>query len=174
MPEPKEPSLAQPENIEAERIYREMLRIAKTLPPSEADPEEKIFPFGNNFSLLFEAIYRRNKNTSSALIPTYLELAENLYGEKWKKFLEDNNDLVNEILKIIEEMEPYKQLASLYRDLIFKAKASKELIDRAGEDTNFSTMDVDAWKRLNPLLKQASEAMAKYGIDPKKFYKYGE
>lgn len=160
-----------PENIEGERIYREMLAIAKIIPPPISNPEEQINQFGNNFYLLFEAMKAKKLNINSALVPIYLERAEELYGEKWKKFLEDNNSLMNLIAEVLKEKEIYDKLHSLYIDLIFKAKASEEFIDRVMKDTNFIAVQKDIWKKLNSLLKQASEAMITCGIKPETFYR---
>lgn len=159
-----------PENVEGERIYREMLAIAKMIPPPISSPEEQMNQFGNNFYMLFVAIQEKKLGINSFLISTYLKRAEELYGEKWKKFLEDNNFLINLITEVLKEKEVYNKLRSLHRDLIVKAKASEELMDRAEKDTNFIAVENDIWKKLNPLLKQASEAMTTCGIKPETFY----
>ena len=170
MPGDKEPKPKNLENIEGEKIYHEMLAIAKTVSPPLAIPEGHHTQFGNNFFKLFVAIEEKKLNTDSDLIKIYLKRAEELYGETWKKFLENNRDLIDEIEEALKRMEPYTKLVYLYTDLLYRVKASPELLDHVEKETKIKAIGVDIWNRLNPLLQRASKIMVTYGMNPEIFY----
>ncbi len=167
MPEPGEPRAAVPEEIptEHQRIYDEMLGIARSIPAPIAAATERIEQFGNNFFLLFLELKNGEDNM-------YLQRAKEKYGDKWGKFLTDNGVLVDEILKALDKIEIYSKLLNLYSKLLFdsKSRPSRQFAERVAGNTKFNEIGVDAWKVLNPLLKQASEAMIVCGIKPEDFY----
>ena len=94
---------------------------------------------------------------------------EKLYGEQWKKFLENNIDLIQKIKEAMKQLKLDIELVENFSKLLFMDRNSK-LADKIAEEINLEGIGNDAWNKLNPLLKQASEIMTKYGIKPEIFY----
>ncbi len=164
-PQPKDPEI-----IAAETICQEMRDIAKKLPkPERTQNEEKHTQFGNNFYLLFLAIKYEKSKPGAIIIEVYLKRIEKKYPEKWKKFLEDNTDLVAQIQEALKQYEISGELMRHYVMLLKNPKAQK-LSDQIYEEINLGGIDSEIWNKLNPLLKQASEAMTLCGIKPEDFY----
>jgi|SRR3989344_1388515 len=170
------PRPSDPEIIAAERVCQEMRDIAKKLPkPDNTKEGKRIIQFGNNFFLLFLLLLREKRKPSSdigedsVITKIYLRRAEELPGGKWKKFLEENAGLVTQINKILEQNEMLSELTRRYV-ILLKDKKTLELSDKISEEISLQSIRVEIWDKLNPLLKQASEAMAQCGIKPKDFY----
>ncbi len=167
VPKPEEKD---PEIIAGEKKYQEMLALVKTADLSISKiAEGKMVKFGTNFYQLFISIGLKESKPNSVFVKVYLERAEELYGDKWKKFLQDNTDLINKILKVLEGVELHGKLWKLYNDLLMNPK-TYFLADRADQQLNLESIAINAWDKLNPLLKQASEAMRSTGINPEDFY----
>ncbi|MFH1365950.1 MAG: hypothetical protein ABIG99_00955 [Patescibacteria group bacterium] len=159
-----------PEIEVGEKKYQEMLALVKTADSSIGNiAEGEMVKFGTNFYQLFMSIGLRESKPNSAFVKVYFEKAEELYGDKWKKFLQENTDLINKILKALEGVGLHGKLWKLYNDLLMNPK-TRYLADRADRELNLESIAINAWNKLNPLLKQASETMAQYGINPKDFY----
>lgn len=148
-----------PETIAAEKVCEEMREIAKRLPkPDDAKNQKNIMPFGNNFFHLF--LYSKGERA---------EKAERLYGEGWKKFLKDNADLIARIQEISKQALIYRELFERYTRLLINRK-TRDLSSRIAQEINLDGIKNMILEKLNPLLKQASEAMVLAGIKPKDFY----
>ena len=79
--------------------------------------------------------------------------------------------MVNQIHEVLKRKEPYDKLRGLFRDLcLLENPKARELVDRVDKEINFEIMGIEIWNKLNPLLQQASEAMARCGIKPEDFY----
>lgn len=157
-----------PEIVEGERICEEMREIAKKLPQPVTTSRERITQFGNSFYLLFLSL--KQEKQKSDLDLTYLRRkAEQKYGEKWKKFLEDNADLLTEINKVLEQQEISRELTIRFI-VLFKNLKTREQSNKINEEINLEGIEIEIWGKLNPLLKRASEAMAQCGIKPEDFY----
>jgi hypothetical protein len=94
---------------------------------------------------------------------------EKQYGPEWKRFIDENQELVAKILETIKEKELYDKLYQYHLDLLRnpKTRSITELVDA---EINIEAIGAKAWNKLNPLLKQASERMSKCGIKPEEFY----
>jgi len=159
-PKPKDPEI-----IAGEQIYQQMREIVGTLPKPSGEERKEGGQFGNNFYLLFISINKRNPT----LVEGYLRKAEKLYGEKWKKFLEENTVLITQIGEILKELEIDSELLKLLVKL-YRNPRTIELGEEINKELNLRGLGNDIWNRLNPLLRQASEAMVGYGINPEEFY----
>ncbi|OGI59518.1 hypothetical protein A2814_03240 [Candidatus Nomurabacteria bacterium RIFCSPHIGHO2_01_FULL_38_19] len=163
-----EPQSKDPEIIEAERICEEMRDIAKKLPkPSNIKNKGIIEQFGNNFYLLFLTILEEKSNPNLGVI-RYLKKTEELYGDNWKKFLENNAELISQIQELLEQQKLFNQLFKDFM-ILYRSQKTRELGSRINEELNLQGIKNDIWSKLNPLLKQASEAMEKCGLKPEAF-----
>ncbi|MFH1200744.1 MAG: hypothetical protein V1484_00215 [bacterium] len=105
------------------------------------------------------------------MIEVYIEKirkAEKLYGENWKKFLEENTDLINNIQEAIKNERKYGRLLNLSRNLLVNPK-TRYLAERVDKEINIEGVGIYFWNQLNPLLEQAAKSMTKHGINPKDF-----
>jgi hypothetical protein len=164
VPQPKDPEI-----IVAERICQEIREIAKKLPkPEHTENEQKHTQFGNNFYYLFLTNMEK-ENLDSSFVEIYAGKARKKYGQIWEKFLKDNSDLTNKINEVLKQQEIMSQLMERYVRLLRNQK-TWELSDQISEEINLKGIGSYIWNRLNPLLKQASEIMARCGIKPEDFY----
>ena len=159
-PKPKDPEI-----IAGEKICQQMREIAESLPKPSGEERREAGQFGNNFYLLFTSI---NKN-NPVLVEIYLHRAEKLYGEKWRKFLEENSVLINQMGGILKELEIDSELLTLLVKL-YRNQKTVGLGDKIDEELNLKSIGNDIWNKLNPLLRQASGAMTRCEINPEEFY----
>ncbi len=166
--EPPAPS-TDPEIIAAEKACQEMRDIAKKLPTpvsSKREPSESHYQFGNNFYMLFEALEIVKSNPNSGLVETYLRIMEKKYGEKWTQFIKDNADLMSQISKVIKQKLVYNPILYSMHDLLSNPK-TRHLAIALSKEIKLTSIEIDIWNALNPLLKKASEAMISAGFDSK-------
>jgi len=162
-PPPKDPEV-----IEAERICREMRSIAKILPPPSGNELEIIDgqkQYGNNFYMLFHAIDDEKTKPDSWGVQMYIGNADQLYGEKWRNFLKDNEALISMVLEVSRQQRLCGKLSDHFNELIANPK-SRTLALRTGTEINLKGLHADVWNRFNPLLKQVCDAMRTVGINP--------
>ncbi|HEY4503162.1 MAG TPA: hypothetical protein VJC14_01890 [Candidatus Paceibacterota bacterium] len=171
-----EPKPEDPETVAAEKICAEMREIAKKLPKPEGTKKyEGLKQFGNNFYLLFLALERDKKITAPPSkkdlvnIKIYLRKIEMLHGEQWAKFLKENAGLIERIEEVSRQREVASQLVDRLSTLDQNPRTRK-LGGGIFEEINLEGIQREIWDKLNPLLKQASETMVKYGIKPEDFY----
>jgi hypothetical protein len=151
-----------------EEIYRELAELESRAP--KATPEEaeaaggSHYQFGNNFYLLFIALKDRAKRPH--LTEIYLERAEGL-GDNWKRFVQENQDLVGRINSALDETAVYDELMHRLRDLYMGGRG--DLADKT-EELKIEEVGIAAWNKLSPLLKEAAERMRACGIEPKQFF----
>lgn len=163
--EPKLNSLEKEEEI----ICEKMRQIAKKFPkPSGAEIEEKRWDrhFGNNFYVLFLNLNNMNTDLYSM---SYLEEMEKSHKNEWKKFIKENTVLLAKIKEILAQQKLSGELDKSINELIFKYK-NQQLANQIYEEINLGGIHNDIWNKLNPLLQQASETMARYGIKAEDFY----
>lgn len=167
-PQPKDGGL-----IDGEKIHNEMLSIARTLASAGINPiEETYTQFGNNFFVLFQALKPEKSNLDPALVEKYhlkIKRAEKLYGHKWRKFFGDNAGLIFDIQEALKQLELSKELFRRYKTLVDNTKTN-DLGDSAFEEMNLKDINAGVWHKLNPLLGEVSQAMARAGIRPEDFY----
>lgn len=130
--------------------------------------EQSHAQYGNNFYLLFEAIRIESTHPEYGIIEIYLRRAEKLYAEQWKKFLDENASLMNEIMVALEGINNYSLLCEKYIELL-RAR-DWDQADLFAKDTNLKSVGIAAWNVLNPLLEKAGRKMAEYGIDQEEFF----
>ena len=94
-----------------------------------------------------------------------IERLEKSYGDKWRKFLEDHTDLISQTTEAVNQEQLYRKLSDLYRTLRFNPK-TRDLADRVHEEINFKGIGIDTRNKLNPLLEQVWQAMARAGLKP--------
>jgi len=157
-----------PTGEEIEIAIQEAERLPK-LDPESLTPEEQATsegPYKNNFYLLFDAMLRREEGDLAKGSLKRLEIAE-AYGDKWRKFLAENQELVNEILAILRDHKIYDELLDLYKRMC-RHCSDKEL-DTYDQNASLDQIRTSIFYRLNPLLQQVLAAMKDLGIeiDPK-------
>lgn len=146
----------------AEVHYREMVQLAqgaeRFISGADLDQNKTHDQFGNNFYRLFVLLGQKKAAK-----------AEKLYGEKWKKFVGENTELLGQIEQAIKGLETYDRL---YKLLLWFAytKRDERWIKRIQDELKPEEIGVAAWNKLNPLLEEASKIMEDYGIDPEEFY----
>ncbi|OGI46032.1 hypothetical protein A2121_00430 [Candidatus Nomurabacteria bacterium GWB1_40_6] len=144
------------ETVSVQKICEEMREIAKKLPKPSGDIKEEGYEhtqFGHNFYLLFVSTQK----------------GKSVYGEKWKEFLSKNVDLMNQIQKALIPIDLYFQLLYRFNKILYNQKNS-DLAFQMGQEINLIGICAEAWDKLNPLLKQAKEAMIVNGMNPEDFY----
>lgn len=156
-----------------EDIHQEMIALAKQFPSPSGNKLEEIegwTQFGNNFYTLFLALETEKLNPNLSFAErSYIRRAEKIYGEKWKKFLQENVDLLTQIQEALKPLELYSKLNNYFIELGFNPQ-NFDLAISISEEINLAGIHTDIWNKINPLLKQASETMARYEIDSKIFY----
>ena len=88
-----------------------------------------------------------------------IESVEFILTDEDTRFLEDNEEDNTAIDEYLQRKVPD------YHNLINEIVA-----DMVSEEINLEGIGHDIWDKLNPLLKQASEAMTQYGMKPEQFY----
>lgn len=165
--EPSNPE-SDPEIVAAKKICQEMRKIAKTLPKPEKTKEwEFVTHYLNNFYLLFFDI--KNKMEKNPEFKTSrFDNAEKLYGEKWKRFVDENASLIAQIIDVLKQQEIMDELMKRYIELL-KNPNTRSLGDQISEEINLRGVVSASWEKLNSLLEKAGEIMKRYGMDPIEF-----
>lgn len=148
-----------------------MRSLAKQLPiPEKRESYEMDLPYGNNFYALFSALLKKKKGEKlTSFFQNFFPKIEACSPERWRNFIEGNTDLLTQIEEVLKQKDIYDELMDYFRTLVQNNKTTK-LGDSIDEEINIDGIQYDIWNKLNPLLKQASEAMAVCGINPKDFY----
>ena len=161
-PKPKDPEI-----IAGEKVVEEMREIAKQLPrPENIEEKEEVIPFGDHFFYIF---YEKKFLSDPFIRKKYLEKAEKQYGDKWEQFLKDNDSLIVEIRKVLENLDKYSELFRRFI-ILFQNPKTSELAIQAREEVKLNATYVFLWRKLNPLLEQASKIMTSDGMKPEDFY----
>ena len=164
-PKPKSSKL-----IETERVYQEMLVLAKELTlPSEPIPNTILF--GGNFDAIFVGLYKRKINIPNDFDEVAIKKAEELYGDKWKRFVQENSSLITQIETILAEkyQGTYSKLRNFWAKLN-RYPETRHLADLFRKEAKLSEMLNYLNSKLNPLFIEASRIMPQYGIKPEDFF----
>jgi iron-sulfur cluster repair protein YtfE (RIC family) len=169
----QQPKPTNPEIVAAEKLCEEMRQIAKKLPKPqikrEAWEQTTITNFGNNFSMLFHNIHQRNLDPNYSIANTRFEKIQDKYGSQWKKFAEENAVLLAKIENVMSKEDMYDELSRRMLQLYGNLKTI-ELGKQICQEINIDGISEEIKSELVPLLKEVSEAMEQYGINPKDFY----
>ncbi|MBI4995057.1 hypothetical protein HZC21_05480 [Candidatus Peregrinibacteria bacterium] len=159
--------------IPSEEELAAAVERAKDLPRISKDdikPEEikGPSPFGNNFYILFLEIQHVRENPDNISATTYLREAEKL-GKPWQDFLSQNTELLAEIDTALDQWKIYDEIMEVAINLAIATRDRAKLDDfnkRFNEDLGINAIAIPIYRRLNPLLQQAADAMRNLGIDP--------
>lgn len=165
--------------IPTEDQVREAIAMAADLPRLDAadlteDETERIIQFGNNFYMLFSALFHveeHGEDTKRMMVTVYLGKAKKL-DTLWEKFLAENTDLLDELRDALKDYDIYSHILGLYRDFCVTREfdAGDEFDLKFHPEIGLNSIGVPIWRRLNELLKRAADAMKEAGIDPTQFY----
>jgi len=159
-----------PEQAIGERLFTEIEEYIRSVSLPEGElSEESPEQFGNNFYHLFMDQELQEEDYDSLFITNKLREMERLYGDEWKKFLEENAGLVNEIQVLIRELRADNKAFEAFMTL-YKNPKTTHLAERIHDGGRLHNIRVQIWDRLNPLLETASKIMRSYGIEPEEFY----
>lgn len=175
----KSPQPQNPEILIAQGLCQKIRELSKNFP--KLDSDKKYGPElreGNKNNFYF--IFQQNKNKKIGKFDEEiwtkdrLDRLEGEFKEQWRKFLEENSDLIRNIEQILGELDITREAESFSIDLIKMGIRNEEIeIMERGvlEEVRLGEVQNYIWSRLNPLLNQAWEKMKEYGIPPEEFFR---
>ncbi len=161
----REQLIARGEEILAQTAGTEKARV------EEVGMGAKHKQFGNNFFMLFLTMRIPREELKRRDLLSYVEEAES-HGEKWERFLGENDQLIGEINGALDRLMPYDLAIGHFADLLNGGFVNDAMAfcNKVDPDLGTEALSIPAWNKLNPLLEQAAGAMQDVDINPQEFF----
>lgn len=162
------PSEARIKKAIADATHLERINSCKSPEEVLEMPEQ----FGNNLYLFFRAITQEGEPDPDDMFTIIYLAKEKELGEPFQHFKEENGKLLADIKEALKEEAIYKEILKIH-DALFLAgcdQKSNKLSQKIDPNLGIAAIGIPIWRKLNVLLRQATEAMKKVGIDPTQLY----